>query len=127
GFLFVAEDGVVYLRDENYNENVSTNKSFVIKGLGESTVQTINLNGDGNILTIGTPFIVGESLNLNATTGSKVIIFNDNLTVDSIQQITGVSAQSYVITDGEGFVMLNQLTDAPASFPIGTSTQFAPV
>jgi hypothetical protein len=127
GFLLVAEDGVVYLRDESYNENVSTNKSFVIKGLGESTVQTINLNGQGNILTIGTPFIVGESLNLNATTGSKVIIFNDNLTVDSVQQITGVSAQSYIITNGDGFVKLNNLTDAPTLFPIGTSTQFAPV
>jgi len=127
GFLLVAEEGVVYLRDAFYDENVSTNKSFIIKGLGESTVQTINLNGNGNILTIGTPFIVGQTLNLNAATGSKVRINNDNLTVNNLEQITGVSSQSYIITDGTGYVVLNNLTDIAAKFPVGTTLHFAPV
>lgn len=126
GFLLVAEDGVVYLRDGVYPENVSTNKSFIIKGLGEVTVSTINLNAD-NVLTLGTPFVVGNQINLNDALGSKVRIYDDNLTVNNLNQITGVSGNSYVITEGDGLLTLNNFTDEPLTFPVGTAAHYAPV
>ncbi|MFN4123303.1 MAG: T9SS type A sorting domain-containing protein [Flavobacteriales bacterium] len=126
GFLLVAEDGVVYLREQLYSENVSTNKSFIIKGETEVTVHTINLNAN-NILTLETPFVVGNQINLNATSGSRVRIYDDNLTVSNLSQITGISPISYVITEGNGFLTLQSLGTESVIFPVGTSQHYAPV
>lgn len=126
GFLLVAEEGVVYLREQLYSESVSTNKSFIIKGETEVTVHTINLNAD-NILTLGTPFVVGNQINLNPTSGSRVRIYDDNLTVSNLSQITGISTNSYVITEGNGYLTLQSLNTEPVTFPVGTSLHYAPV
>lgn len=126
GFLLVGTDGVVYLRDIESNEVLSTAKSFTLKANNEFTLNSVTLTGAGNQLNFGTGFNFAGNLNLNGASGGKAKIFDFDLVFNTVNQIQGISSASYIITGGTGSVKISSVSGA-AQFPIGTDNSFAPV
>lgn len=126
GFLLVGDDGVVYLRDTQSDEILSTSKSFTLKANNDFTLNTVTLNGSGNQLNFGTGFTIAGSLNLNGAQGGKAKIFDFDLIVNDLSVIQGVSNTSYIITGGTGNLRVLNV-NGPSQFPIGTDLSFAPV
>lgn len=126
GFLLVGDDGVVYLRDTQSDEVLSTSKSFTLKANTDFTMNAITLTGSGNQLNFGTGFTIAGSLNLNGAQGGKAKIFDFDLIVNDLSVIQGVSNTSYIITGGTGNLKVLDVS-GPSRFPIGTDLSFAPV
>ena len=126
GFLLVGDDGVVYLRDIQSNEVLSTAKSFTLKANTDFTFNSITLTGSGNQLNFGTGFTIAGTLNLNGSLGGKAKIFDFDLIINDLDVIEGVSNSSYVITGGIGNLRVLDV-NGPSRFPIGTDLSFAPV
>ncbi len=74
-----------------------------------------NVNGQ----TYPTSFTVNETLTL---TNGKLILGANNLTIASGGSVSGASASSYVVTDGDGALIQAVPAATAKLFPIGTST-----
>jgi hypothetical protein len=96
---------------------------------GSSAVTANNLS-----LVAGTRVSLGTSVNVNSnltlTTG-RISINNNNLTLGNSATISGASSAAYIVTDGSGSLVINNVGTGGKTgavlFPIGTSTSYNPL
>lgn len=84
---------------------------------------TINIS-DGGDVDLGTDLTVEGTLTL---TNGTITIADNDLAIGGSGSISGGSTDSYVVTNGEGNLMMEVTAGgAGMSFPVGTETNFAP-
>ena len=105
--------------------------TIILAGSGAAvpalTYNNLQIDGSGNHL-VSTPLTVNGTLTL---TSGTVDLGNNDLTIAATGSIAGGSAASYVITDGSGALLQQNIgtggITGTINFPIGTATSYTPL
>lgn len=84
---------------------------------------TINMNNNSHVVNLGSSLNIGGSLNLQS---GKIVTGNNMITVNAGGSVTGGSSNSYIVTSGEGKLMLSVNAGGSGMFHVGTVSKYAP-
>lgn len=105
------------------NSATSTTGGLSFSGTG-STVGTLVVNiQDGGMLSIFSDLTVNGDLDFMS---GMVLLTDGNLTIATSGTITGSGASNYVVTTGDGSLMLDIAAAGSATFDVGTMTNYTP-
>lgn len=127
GYLFVAENGALYLNGSSFSDILFVNKSMVLVPIGNVDLAGIRMNGNSAVLTLGGDLTITGSLQLNQLNGGFLELSAFDLTVANGANLTMGSAGSFVRTSGTGNLILETLTDQTTVLPIGTGIYYTPL
>ncbi|MCW3122295.1 MAG: hypothetical protein JWQ38_1787 [Flavipsychrobacter sp.] len=85
---------------------------------------TINMGSGSDVITLASNLAVQGMLTLQS---GKIKLGANDLAITSAGTVTGGSANSYVMTDGTGSLIMNLATSAKDTFKVGTVSNFAPM
>lgn len=126
GYLFVAENGVLYLNGAQFAESLFASKSFILTPIGSVTIGGIRMNGNSAVLTLGGDLNVSNAVEVNQFNGGFLELSAFDLTLNTGALITQGSAGSFVRTTGTGSLILQSLSDAVTVLPVGVGMLYAP-
>lgn len=127
GYLFVAENGVLYLNGTQFSESLFASKSFILTPVGVVTLGGIRMNGNSAVLTLGGDLNISNAIEVNQFNGGFLELSAFDLTLNAGAVITQGSAGSFVRTTGTGSLILQSLSDAATVLPVGVGMLYAPV
>lgn len=127
GYVFVAENGVLYLNGTQFSESIFASKSFILTPIGNVTLGGIRMNGNSAVLTLGGDLNVSNAVEVNQLNGGFLELSAFDLTLNTGAAISQGSAGSFVRTSGTGSLILQSLSDVATILPIGISNLYAPV
>jgi len=108
----------------SYAENILLSNSLTLASepSGEISLNELALNGAGKTLSLQSDVLINNNLSLVA---GKIDLGNSDLSLAPTATADAGSAESYIITGGDGHVVRKGLSSA-FTYPIGTATAFAP-
>lgn len=105
------------------NTSTSTTGGLSFSSTGNTVGSlTVNVQDGGNV-SILNDLTVTNSLNLDA---GMVVLSDGDLTIASGGSISGAGINNYVVTTGEGSLMLEIASSSSATFDVGTMTEYTP-
>ncbi|MFI5252107.1 MAG: M20/M25/M40 family metallo-hydrolase [Bacteroidota bacterium] len=108
------------------NSTGSTGSFIIFNGTGSKNLicgaqlRGLQMSNAGLNLTLTSPLTIQMGVTLS---NGKIILGNNNLTLLPAANISGGSAASYIVTNGAG-KLIQYVTTAPDTFPVGTLTGF---
>ena len=127
GYLFVAENGVLYLNGTQFTETLFASKNLILTPVGTVTLGGIRMNGNSAVLTLGGDLAISNAIEVNQFNGGFLELSAFDLTLNTGAVITQGSAGSFVRTTGTGSLILQSLSDAATVLPVGVGMLYAPV
>jgi hypothetical protein len=127
GYLFVAENGVLYLNGTQFTETLFASKNLILTPVGTVTLGGIRMNGNSAVLTLGGDLAISNAIEVNQFNGGFLELSAFDLTLNTGAVITQGSAGSFVRTTGTGSLILQSLSDAATVLPVGVEMLYAPV
>jgi hypothetical protein len=127
GYVFVADNGVLYLNGTQFSESIFAAKSFILTPIGNVTLGGIRMNGNSAVLTLGGDLNVSNVVEVNQLNGGFLELSAFDLTLSTGATISQGSAGSFVRTTGTGSLILQSLSDAATILPVGIESLYAPV
>jgi len=130
---FTGTGNVLYISGSLTNNGSFSTASgtIVLPGSGEPvpalTYNNLQIDGSGNHV-VSAPLTVNGTLTL---TSGTIDLGNNDCTIAATGSIAGGSASSYVITDGSGALLQQNIgtggITGTVNFPIGTATSYTPL
>ncbi|MES2389527.1 MAG: right-handed parallel beta-helix repeat-containing protein [Bacteroidota bacterium] len=123
-FAAALDNWTIKTAGNNYSDAAIDTTTVTLDYTGGSalSIGSLTLNGAGKTLTLADKTTINGALNL---TKGFVSIRNYNLTANG--GITGGNTGSYVVADAAGKLVIPNVGNAPVTFPIGSTSDYAPV
>lgn len=126
-YVFVVENGSLYLNAAQFSETIFASKSFVLTPIGVVTLSGIRMSGNSAVLTLGGDLNVSSAVEVNQFNGGFLELSAFDLTLNTGAVVTQGSAGSFVRTTGTGALILQSLNDVSTVLPVGVGNLYTPV
>ena len=85
---------------------------------------TLNMGSGSSTASLGSSLTLAGTLNLQ---NGKLVLGSNSLQINAGGMLTGGAANSYVVADGSGKLIMNLAAGATDTFEVGTASHYSPV